>query len=253
MLMYFLTNDRNLDRAGWNLWALGFPLTAWARDFLIHESRERARNARRSRRASPARLEKALRSTRLPAKLQRLVKDHGPTLPFMFRMLAGAQLGMLDTDVYADTEWDDFESAFASMVGLGLGDETHSDGPDYGTEAKASALRHSREFPVVRVIEALTEVPSERLDLYRNECQALWDLFLAHMKAEPGLIDPDTFMGYFKERHMAKVSEADMGKVFAAYGLQPPFHSKWQREVSLRLREVRSTRTTGSRNKGGAA
>lgn len=229
-LARLLARRRNLDEAGWGLWALGFPVTAWARAVLLdllRSRRDELAHAERSLRRAKGTLAKVASRRRPPRSLARMRKDIRPeAMPRVLQMLVAYPLGTLRAEDYTQDEWARFHEATLRELWPAILDDPKLPRPD---EVAAGMAKLSRERSFARVIAALKEMPDARLEQYRNELQWLTELLSTPDERATATMSREDFVVFFKVRHMDPQGERGFAQWMKSLDQMRPPPSQLQR------------------------
>jgi hypothetical protein len=229
-LAALLRRRRNLPEAGWSLWMFGFPLTAWARAHLLDVLRTQAREAGRAEKALAVKGRLARQLTEQPTKelgqIQKVVRQEA--MPQVFRMLMQFQLGGLRAAAYTADDWSLLQDAVVSMLDPSLLEEVELADPDAFADEME---RLTRTASLPQVIEAISALPAQRFEQYRNELQWLAERLVAPGDGGDGLVSVEDFVRFFKVRHLNPDGEAQTAALMRALGQDRPPPSALQRWV----------------------
>jgi hypothetical protein len=202
-LARLLAKRRSFVEAGWGLWAIGFPVTAWARDLLLSGLEAQHRElmqAERELRRGKGPLARAGSQRRAPRGLEQMRRGLRPeTMSRVLQMLAAYPLGMLQAEDYSEAEWANFQDAVLREHWPAFLDDP---GLPRASDVATGMAKLSRERSFPRVIAALKATPDARLEQYRNERQWLTEIFSSPDERSTALMSQDDFITFFKTRHM---------------------------------------------------
>jgi hypothetical protein len=229
-LARLLARRRNLDEAGWGLWALGFPVTAWARALLLDQLERQAREyarADRSLRRRKGVLAEAASRPRAPRNLARMRKGIRPEgMLRVLQMLVAYPLGTLRAEDYTEEEWARFHDATLRELWPAILDDPELPLPN---EVAAGMAKLSRERSFEQVIAALKETPDARLEQYRNELQWLTELLSTPDERATAVMSREAFVAFLKMRHMDQEGSRGIAQWMQSLGQTRPPPSQLQR------------------------
>jgi len=243
-LVRLLRDNRNLDDAGWGLWALGFPLTEWARELMLDELKALKgafeREDRRYRAGKPSLLD-AAGKRRPPRRLVQMRKAVKPDkMPRVLAMTLRYQLGTFRAREYSAEDWDRYRDA---VLGEYLPELLDDPGLPTTEEVAPALEEESRQFGLGRTISALKHVEAHQLEQYRNECQWLTELFSRPDEPDKALMARPDFITFFKGRHMAPEGDANFRAFMRSIGQTRAPASPLQRWVAAGRAKAASPRT----------
>lgn len=201
-LARLLAKRRSLRQAGWELWVLGFPVTAWARELLLGDLEEHQRQLQkmeRSRKRGGQLLQPRARQRRSGHLVQMQKLAGRDAMPRLMQMLVAFQLGTLKSVDYAEEDWDLLQGAALHELWPDIA--TAVDLPSPAEVAKELA-QLSPAISISRTIAALKRVPDRQLEQYRNELQWLFEAITPPDEQAAVRISPEEFLSFFKTRHV---------------------------------------------------
>jgi hypothetical protein len=205
--------------AGWGLWALGFPVTDWARDLLIAEVRSRrdsTKKAEQSLGRGRGRLLRTVTGARPPKGIAKMRKALPPDrMPTVLRMMVEFHLGSLREADYTPEDFERFQDAVLSEFWPELLDDDELLQP---REVAAVLAKLAQETSPSRTIKALKEVDTQHLEQYRNELQWLTEAFAAPDQRPDAIMDRSDFIRFFKARHMDPNGQRGMAALLKTLG-----------------------------------
>ncbi len=228
-LARLLARRRSLHDAGWGLWMLGFPVTDWARPYLLDELKHQKREFLRAARSLRGKgwLAKQVSRRRAPKGLERLRKVAPPeNTPRVFQMLVALRLGSLRAEDYSEDDWALLQDATVNEFFPDLIDDPELPGLE---EVAAGMAKLSSEINLDRTIAEIKALPNKRLEQYRNEVQWLFELYSPPDERPTVLVSRDDFLLFFRARHLNPDGELGIRTWMQALGQTRPPASPLQR------------------------
>jgi predicted RNase H-like nuclease len=228
-----LKEKRNLDDAGWVAWALGFPVTGFARDLLLEELEDQERQLKAIvRAAGRERLKDRLIEQGKPkAELASsgIAKVLDPAaIPKFVQMMAEYQLGQIHEHDYSDAEWQHLQEAALATLFPRSPEVLDAEDLPSTEEVKQGLNRLSREAPISKVIKALKHTDDQALSALCAEAQAVASRY-AHMTGSPErVISRAGFQSYFTQVMVDPEGPAERERLKQVMGWKTPPHTPVQ-------------------------
>jgi hypothetical protein len=222
-----LREKRNLDDAGWVAWALGFPVTRFARDLLLEELEDQHRQLKAIVRATGRKrfnerlIEQAKSKGELAGSGMAKVLDPD-SIPKFVQMMAEYQLGQIHEHDYSDAEWQHLQEAALATLFPHSPEILDAEDLPSTEEVKQGLNRLSNEAPIAKVIDRLARTDDQTLCALCAEAQAVVSMYARTTGTLEHLISRAGFLSYFTRVMVDPEGPAERERLKQVMGWKTP-------------------------------